>query len=214
MSAGIVDCPECKRTLRVPSDLIGKLVKCPTCGHTFTGASVEPEALPPPSSAEEPPERASPVNDPDDYDEERARQRRQRAHKKEEEAEDERQRRRSRSRSRSRWEDDDDDDDERRPRGRRRRGMVPHRGSAILTIGILSFFVFPFVLGPLAWIMGNSDLADMRAGRMDPEGEGPTNAGRTCGMIATILGVIAIVVFLLFFTCFVAGLASAPPSRY
>jgi hypothetical protein len=65
--------------------------------------------------------------------------------------------------------------------------MRPHRGSLILTLGILSFFCFGFILGPMAWIMGSNDLKEMRAGRMDPEGEGVTNAGRICGMIATIL---------------------------
>jgi hypothetical protein len=41
--------------------------------------------------------------------------------------------------------------------------------------------------------MGNNDLAEIRAGRMDPEGESSTNAGRICGMIATILGIIGLV---------------------
>jgi hypothetical protein len=35
--------------------------------------------------------------------------------------------------------------------------------------------------------MGNKDLKEMRAGRMDDSGEGTTNAGRICGMISTIL---------------------------
>ena len=38
--------------------------------------------------------------------------------------------------------------------------------------------------------MGNSDLVEMRAGRMDPEGEGVTQAGRICGMIGTGLNVL------------------------
>jgi hypothetical protein len=56
----------------------------------------------------------------------------------------------------------------------------------ILTFGILSLVICGF-LGPVAWIMGNKDLKEMRAGRMDPSGEGMTNAGRICGMIACIL---------------------------
>src|SRR5215471_2935670 len=31
----IVDCPSCNRKLRVPDDLLGKKVKCPTCSGTF-----------------------------------------------------------------------------------------------------------------------------------------------------------------------------------
>jgi hypothetical protein len=38
--------------------------------------------------------------------------------------------------------------------------------------------------------MGNSDMAEIRAGRMDPEGENLTNIGRIIGIIATALGVL------------------------
>jgi hypothetical protein len=36
---------------------------------------------------------------------------------------------------------------------------------------------------------GNEDIRKMRAGVMDPEGQGMTEAGRICGMIATILSI-------------------------
>jgi hypothetical protein len=165
MPSELVSCPECKRTLRAPDDLIGKLVKCPTCGETFTAS---PAALvPAPAPAADRPARLSKVgrdwHDDDDDDDDRPRRRRRRS---------------------SRDEDDEDEDD--RPR-RRRRDLEPHRGSTVLVLGILSFFFFPFVLGPIAWVMGNNDLREMRAGRMDPEGESMTGAGRACGMIATLL---------------------------
>ena len=48
--------------------------------------------------------------------------------------------------------------------------MQPHRGVMILVLAILGFAVCP-VLGPVAWYMGNQDLAEIRAGRMDREGE-------------------------------------------
>jgi hypothetical protein len=63
--------------------------------------------------------------------------------------------------------------------------MQPHRGTLILVLGILSLVVCGF-LGPVAWIMGGGDLKEMRAGRMDPSGEGSTNAGRICGMISSV----------------------------
>jgi len=89
-----------------------------------------------------------------------------------------------------RWEDDEDEyDDEPRPSRRRRRRSAhyePHRGTTILVLGILSLVICAF-LGPFAWIMGNGDLQKIRAGTMDPEGEGTTQAGRICGMISTIL---------------------------
>ncbi|HXG08495.1 MAG TPA: hypothetical protein VNK04_01780, partial [Gemmataceae bacterium] len=96
-----------------------------------------------------------------------------------------------------------DEQDEGRPRRRRRRYLEPHRGSLILTLGIVSLFTVPLILGPIAWIMGSNDLEAMRAGRMDPEGESNTNAGRICGMIATIVGGIATV--LVFSACFLFG---------
>jgi hypothetical protein len=75
--------------------------------------------------------------------------------------------------------------------------LRPHRGVLILVFGILGLVLcFPF--GIAAWIMGNGDLTEIRAGRLDPAGEGLTQAGRICGIVATILAVIYVVVFFLF----------------
>jgi hypothetical protein len=74
--------------------------------------------------------------------------------------------------------------------------LRPHRGVLILVFGILGLVLcFPF--GIAAWIMGNGDLKEIRAGRLDPAGEGLTQAGRICGIVATILAVIYVVVFFL-----------------
>jgi hypothetical protein len=84
-------------------------------------------------------------------------------------------------------EDDTEYDDEALSRRRRRRpDMQPHRGTLILVLAILGFVLCGF-LGPVAWIMGNNDLREMRAGRMDPEGEGLTQAGRIIGIITSVL---------------------------
>lgn len=83
------------------------------------------------------------------------------------------------------WEEDYEDYE--RHRLRRRRDLMPHRGGTILAVGIISFFVCMPILGPTAWIMGSNDLKEIRAGRMDPDGEGTTNAGRICGIISTCL---------------------------
>lgn len=75
--------------------------------------------------------------------------------------------------------------------------MKAHRGGLILTFGILGLILcFPF--GIAAWIMGNSDLAEIRAGRMDPSGEQLVTAGKICGMIATILVIIGFAFALIF----------------
>ena len=65
--------------------------------------------------------------------------------------------------------------------------MKPHRGVMILVFAILSLVMGCFPLGIAAWIMGGNDLKEMRAGAMDPTGEGLTNAGRIIGIIGTVL---------------------------
>ena len=60
----------------------------------------------------------------------------------------------------------------------------------MLTLGILGLVVCG-ICGIIAWVMGNTDMAQIRAGIMDPSGEGITNAGRICGMIATILMIVS-----------------------
>jgi hypothetical protein len=58
-----IHCPSCQRELRVPAELVGKKVKCPSCGVIFT-AGLEAEAPPEPpvvvAEAESPPEAAPP----------------------------------------------------------------------------------------------------------------------------------------------------------
>ncbi|MGT5522908.1 zinc finger domain-containing protein, partial [Escherichia coli] len=39
----LVNCPSCRRKLRVPDALLGKKVKCPTCQTLFEGVP-EPSA--------------------------------------------------------------------------------------------------------------------------------------------------------------------------
>jgi hypothetical protein len=58
--------------------------------------------------------------------------------------------------------------------------------------------------------MGNGDLKEMDAGAMDPSGRSTTNAGRICGMIATILMIVGLVIMGLVFGL---GLIGAVASR-
>jgi hypothetical protein len=84
----------------------------------------------------------------------------------------------------SRRDDDRDDYDDAPRRG----NLKPHRGVMILIFGLLGLccFIFPI----LAIVMGNSDLKEMKAGRMDRSGEGLTKAGVIIGIIMLILAVI------------------------
>jgi hypothetical protein len=83
--------------------------------------------------------------------------------------------------------------------------VAPHRGSTVLTLGILGVVGVCFICGIIAWVMGNEDLRAMREGRMDRAGEPMTSAGRICGMISTILLIVALVIGLIFLTA--GGLA-------
>jgi hypothetical protein len=172
-----VTCPSCNRPLRVPDELLGRQVKCPACGETFRAERGEAPRAAPAPPPERPPRRRSESVAPRYEDEERPA-------------------RRGAIARRDDYEDEDEDD--RRPsrgrRGRSGRDLAPHRGSTVMTMGILSLFIAPIILGPIAWVMGNNDLREIRAGRMDPEGESQTNTGRVLGMVATILGIVGILI--------------------
>ncbi|MBK9037523.1 MAG: hypothetical protein IPL61_40810 [Myxococcales bacterium] len=81
--------------------------------------------------------------------------------------------------------------------------MYPSRASTILTLGILSLVVCG-ILGPIAWSMGNADLARIDRGELDPAARGSTQAGRICGMVASILMIIGFA-FVMFFFVLAAG---------
>ena len=178
----LIACPECSKDLQVPDKLIGKKVQCPQCKHAFTAAAPEPDEIAPKTattaSKPVPPKTAA-------WD------------KKAKAEKDDDEERPTRKKKRRADEDEEDDDDEDRPRRSRRssrRDYVPHRGGMILAFGIIGLVALP-IFGIIAWIMGNSDLAEIRAGRMDPEGEGMTSTGRILGMVGVILWVVGIIVF-------------------
>ena len=113
-----------------------------------------------------------------------------------------------------RYDDEDDRPRRRRPRdeedgfdsasSRRSRYLTPHRGGMVLTLGILSWVICP-IFGPFAWYLGQADLAEIRAGRMDPEGEGMTQAGRILGMVHTILAALALAFYCLIIALVIAA---------
>jgi hypothetical protein len=79
----------------------------------------------------------------------------------------------------------------------------PHRGGLILALGILGL-VCCFICGIIAWVMGSSDLREIAAGRMDPSGQGLTQAGKICGMISVILQIIGFILWFLFMSLGIA----------
>lgn len=86
--------------------------------------------------------------------------------------------------------------------------MKPHRGTLILVLGILGLVVCG-PCGIAAWIMGSGDLKEIDAGAMDPSGRSTTNAGRICGIIATILTILAVLAFIVIFALGLLGAASS-----
>jgi hypothetical protein len=50
----VIDCPSCRRRLRLPEALFGRLVQCPTCSETFTAPEPDGERPALPASEEEP----------------------------------------------------------------------------------------------------------------------------------------------------------------
>ncbi|MEW4565913.1 DUF4190 domain-containing protein [Bremerella sp. JC770] len=71
--------------------------------------------------------------------------------------------------------------------------MKPHRGVLILVLGILGLIACCFC-APVAWYMGSQDMAEIEAGRMDPEGRQMTQIGMILGMVGVGLWVLGIII--------------------
>jgi predicted Zn finger-like uncharacterized protein len=217
----LIVCPECKKNLQVPENLLGQTVQCPECKHTFTAAEPPPKNVSTETTATPP----SPPNTPEWDRKVSSATGKRRASGKDDDEKDEK---KDSYDVDDRDDDDDDradgDDEEREERRRRRRRRrerssrnygVPHRGGMILAFGLIGLIGNFVVLGPLAlifaimaWVMGNTDMAEIQSGRMDPEGEGMTQTGRILGIIGTILGSLYVLALCgLIGFCFLGGIA-------
>jgi hypothetical protein len=66
-------------------------------------------------------------------------------------------------------------------------GPIDHpQGTTILVLGICSLVICQ-LLGPVAWVMGNTALREIDAEPGRYAGRGTVQAGRICGIIATVL---------------------------
>lgn len=86
--------------------------------------------------------------------------------------------------------------------------MKPHRGPAILVLGILGLIMCQ-PLAIVAWFMGANDLEKMKNGNMDSSGRDLTKAGRILGIIGTIYFIVMAVLAILF----LAGIFLFQPPR-
>ena len=68
---------------------------------------------------------------------------------------------------------------------------IPPRGNTILVLGILSV-VLCSILGPVAWAMGNEEIRRIDAGQVDPMTRSAVTAGRVCGIVATVLMAVSV----------------------
>jgi len=190
-----IRCTHCDVPLKLPEQFIGKDVRCPSCQKAFTARL--------PASA--PPARSEPD---DEQDEERQSVRKPRDDERpsrRQPRDDDEDERPSRRRSRDDGEDDEDYPRRRRPRRSGRSYTKGDRGGVIMALGIISvvfvliscvaaaiFGIIPVGIvglgtGIAAWVMGRKDLAEIRSGERDPNGEGMTNAGWICGIIGTLV---------------------------
>jgi predicted Zn finger-like uncharacterized protein len=101
--------------------------------------------------------------------------------------------------------EEDDEPPSRRSRGLRR-DRLPHRGGAILALGITGLVCLLFCgiigigLSITAWSLGAADLRRYARRELDPEGYGATNAGYICGIIGTVLHALWLLACAGFFT--------------
>ena len=72
-----------------------------------------------------------------------------------------------------------------------------------MVLGILSIvfcWCFGGIMGIIAWVLGNNELAGIEAGRRDPGNLGTAKAGRILGIIGTVLLGINVIWLILSFT--------------
>jgi hypothetical protein len=169
--AEIIECPQCRRKLRMDESVLGQTVQCPSCQDTFIAAlPTQPAPTPRPRPIDDDPPVYRPLDPP--------------------------RRPRFEAPPRDPVYGDEDEDYPRPPRNRFGSHLRAHRGAAVLTLGILALLLFwtlpGFILALVATGMGSSDLAAMNRGEMMEEGRGQTKAGLTCAVIALVLEALAV----------------------
>jgi len=81
--------------------------------------------------------------------------------------------------------------------------VLPHRGTLVLVMGILSWFLC-CIFGIVAWHLDGQDIKQMNAGRMDPSGLSLTKAGYWIGVCSLLLQLLIFVGYLVIIVVLVA----------
>ena len=85
--------------------------------------------------------------------------------------------------------------------------LPPNSAVKALVLGIVGLACGCFIVSIIAWSVGNTQLREMDAGRIDPRGRKMAHAGRTCGRVGIILGIAWIVFYALYFMVIIASLS-------
>jgi len=188
----VIDCPSCRRRLKLPVELLGQEVRCPTCGISFTAAlQRSPPTLRVPENVEVTQQPLKP--NPPPLEPSRGRRAGLR-HCPECGAVIHGQARRCRNCVASVRRADNEDDDDRLRR--------PHRGGLILFLGIMGALcgalglccgvpaVGGLAFGIPAWVMAANDLHKMRTGMMDMRGMANTQSGQSYAVVGVLLSLL------------------------
>ena len=81
-------------------------------------------------------------------------------------------------------------------------GREHPQGTTILVMGILSLVIglscgIGFLLGPVAWVMGNNAIAEIDRNPSAYTNRGTVQAGRICGIVSSAIMIITVVVILI-----------------
>jgi hypothetical protein len=214
-----VKCPGCQTKFSIPGTSAGQTIACPQCQKAMRIPASLGARPPEPGTAAGPPplpapRPAAPLPPPipeleDDLFDQPAEPKPSRSlsrRRRDEEDDDDR--------DQDRDDDRVDDDYDDRPRRRRRKRLEAHRGGMILAFGVMALCAIIFlpliVFGPIAWVMGKSDLAAIQDGKMDPEGQSSTQAGYVMGIIATCLYGVLMVLGCLCWVGIIISIANNP----
>ncbi len=81
--------------------------------------------------------------------------------------------------------------------------MQQGRGTLILVLGIVAVIFsltgccpVGFIVGIVAWSMGNQDLRGIEDGTIDPADRGMISAGKIMGMVSVFVGIVIFGIFL------------------
>jgi len=87
----------------------------------------------------------------------------------------------------------------------------PHRGGLVLTMGIFGVvFSCLGIIGIIGIVMSSRDLKKIKAGQMDPQGEGLTTFGLVLSIVGTVIFA-CVLLYVLFILAIVALATAAGP---